>query len=255
MRNRPKKSNAAEAMIRRQANVQVKAPMRTIKKLHGPSCESFRETLLTRARNFLRQHPVCAATRQQVAIHEAGHLVSFELEGMVAARAKVDGKSVGDNGWCGVANCWDPPVVNPKTDAHDLLREARAALAGPIAEELLSGGDVCASLGELIDARVLTDRAGRQLGCDPDQLLHEVLVSVAASIEINAVPLHRIANRLTRRRTIWREHFERDLAGLKQLPERVEISDQAEAVVHRIEWVLGCSPPRSITSRNGKIGK
>ncbi len=233
-----------EAMIERQAYAQVVTPFRTIRKLYGFSCEGFREVLYVRLRNFLREHPMRAATREQTAIHEAGHLISFEMQEMVAEYARLEGASFGHGGWGGAANCWERPSIGPKADARNLLRDARCALAGPVAEELLGGGDVFGSVGELIDARVLINFAARQVGYQPDALAREELLSVANAIEINATALLSISDQLARKREIRRRHFEKNLAGLNWPRKHFEISDRAEVVVHRIERVFGFGPLR-----------
>lgn len=47
----------------------------------------------------LREHPRRAATKWQAAVHEAGHMVAYEVEGMVAAHAEISGTPFGRGGW------------------------------------------------------------------------------------------------------------------------------------------------------------
>ena len=52
---------------------------------------------------FLARHPMRAATKEQAAIHEAGHFVAFERLGLLAAKAEIHGSAFGRGGWGGAA--------------------------------------------------------------------------------------------------------------------------------------------------------
>jgi len=247
-RGRTQQAQADAAMIEGQAYAHVAYPVRTIRKVYGQRIAGVHEMLTARMRNFLHEHPMPAATRQQTAVHEAGHLVAFELEGMSAWAAEISGTPFGHQGWGGSASCSNEVFVNEKANASDLLRHARAAVAGPIAEGLIARGDVYGSVGELIDARVLIDCAARRLGADPDELAHATLVQVVAYIEANAVCVSAIADRLSGRRLVWRKQIEKQFAALR-MPTTPAKTQHGELIIHQIERVFGFGPLRKIKAR------
>src|SRR5262249_55284304 len=134
---------------------------------------------------FLAAHPMRTPTKEQAAIHEAGHLVGFESCRFLAFKAEIRGSTFGRDGWSGLAYPCNSPPYNWPQDLvpDDFLHDARGALAGPIAEELLSGGGVHHSIGELADAALRSDRAAELLGRDDVELWDETVLGAVALVE------------------------------------------------------------------------
>jgi hypothetical protein len=52
----------------------------------------------------LQRHPPQSATKRQAALHEGGHYIAFEAEGLVAGLASIAGSQFGHGGWSGTAD-------------------------------------------------------------------------------------------------------------------------------------------------------
>jgi hypothetical protein len=136
---------------------------------------------------FLSRYPMRAATRGQAAIHEAGHFVLFERLGLCATTAEIRGSAGGLYGWGGGAHSWNWLTYRgpEQWDAAALRREAVTVLAGPIAEELLGGGDALGSnIGELVEAVVLALRAADLEGHEArSEVVQEILHGTISLVE------------------------------------------------------------------------
>jgi hypothetical protein len=126
----------------------------------------------------LLRHPYQVSTKDQAAIHEAGHFIAFEVEGMTAGMAEIFGTPFGHDGWGGEAKAWneapygqtngyrDPPTP------QDLMSDARVALAGPWTERSLGCGKIrcsskfCCSISEIIEAHFLSDCVAKIFNLD-----------------------------------------------------------------------------------------
>jgi hypothetical protein len=62
---------------------------------------------------YLRQRPLQPGTMEQAALHEAGHYIAFEVEGMIAAAAEIYGSPGGHAGWGGGGQPRGVPSVSP----------------------------------------------------------------------------------------------------------------------------------------------
>src|ERR1039458_842325 len=104
---------------------------------------------------YLRKNPPPPATKRQIALHEASHFVAFEVEGMVAGKAEIGGSPFGRYGWGGIAGYLEPRLLDGYPyHPDDLLSEATATFAGPLAEAMLGGGDLYSSIGELVEFHI-----------------------------------------------------------------------------------------------------
>jgi hypothetical protein len=189
---------------------------------------------------FLARHAMRAATKWMVAIHEAGHGVAYERLGLLLRKAEIRGSAGGHSGWGGTAYSFSClSYRRPQDwDAAALRREAMAALAGPIAEELLGGGDALGSIGELVDASVLALRAADLEGRDaPSEVVHEILHGTISLVERHAPEILGIGGVLTKRKCIYREDrpIRRILARVPQgLIETGPISERGQVLFDKI---------------------
>ena len=153
---------------------------------------------------FLTRHPMRNATREQVALHEAGHFIGFERVGSGAFQAHVDGTPFGHYGWGGGANGLDRlEYLYPEEWTPDQLRrEAWTGLGSPIAEELIGGGDALGSVGELVEAAVLAFKAADVARRDGDKVLREVIVGGVSLVECCRAEIEAVAAVLGRRKRI-----------------------------------------------------
>jgi hypothetical protein len=135
--------------------------------------------ILGAVKDCLNLYSMRAATREQAALHEVGHFVAFEVFGLGAYSASIKGTKFGRGGWCGAAqpleerlNKWDTPTGNY------LIAEAKIALAGAWAEELLGCGDAMSSTSEIIEAHLLIAKAAEMSGQDHLTLISQTLTDV-----------------------------------------------------------------------------
>ena len=155
---------------------------------------------------FTRRHPMTAATKEQAAIHEAGHSVAYERLGMMMNAAEINGPPFGRGGWSGTAQYrelfygpwrgeWYPGAMR---------RGAIATLAGPIAEELIGRGDALSSVGEVVAAIVLVRCAAELEGHKPSEILHEVVLGSSVLVTRHEPEIRDIGALLIKRGRIRR---------------------------------------------------
>lgn len=168
----------------------------------------------------LERHPPELRIQRQIALHEAGHYLAFEAEGMIAGSAEIHGSAGGHDGWGGTAKAFERPFYDGEPyGPGDLLSEARSALAGPWSEVALGGGDLYGSISEIIEAVFLGVRAAEMLGRNPNQVLTDILVGAAAIVDTYRDEIEEVATRLMSRRRIGRnKSLERLLARVQEVP-------------------------------------
>jgi hypothetical protein len=192
---------------------------------------------------FLANHPMMTATKRHAAIHEAGHFVLFEHLGLVAGTAAVYGSAFGRDGWGGEANDWNSAchsLRDPDPDAF--LCDAQGAWAGPLAEDLIGGGDALSSVGELAQGALLAERAGQLRDRHETEARHEALLGAIALVEHHAREILEIAAFLERRGRISsaQPSIRKILARVKQTPiDARAVSKRGEGLFRKIEDALG----------------
>ena len=124
----------------------------------------------------------------------------------------------------------------------DFLRDAQAVLAGPIAEELLGGGDLLgSSIGELIDAAIRSRRAADLAGRDSIEMWDETLLGAVALIEHHKPEILDIAAVLEREGCIWRTNsaVNKILMRVEEAPiDMRAVSERGLALADRINEAL-----------------
>ena len=152
-----------------------------------------------------QQYPPQPMTKEQAALHEAGHYIAFEAEGMIATTAEIHGSAGGRKGWGGIAYAAERPMYNaqPITPGK-LISEARAAIAGPWAEFSLGGGDFSDSISEIIEVHFLAACAAERLGCRRHQVLDHIVVGTAATVNAHRTGIEKIAELLGNQKRIFR---------------------------------------------------
>ena len=195
------------SLVRAQAASIVPLVLRAIRKIRGVLFNVDADAVRGGIEAWLSQHPLRGATKRQAALHEAGHLIAYEFDGMIAGKACIEGSPFGRGSWGGGAWCIDTPNTTHgpcANDPNEFLREARGVLAGAFAEAMLGDGDALSSVGELAEARFLTARAAEILGHDKSDIWHETLTETAAIVERHASEIEEIADLLMRRRRVNR---------------------------------------------------
>ncbi len=229
------------ARLDAQARGHLKEIKRSVQSVYSLDEPFDANVILGRLGAFLASHPMRAATRAQVAVHEAGHLVGFEFGGLVAGKAQIYGTPFGRGGWGGKAFPLNPPCYSEgqqHTDPDQFLHDARAALAGPLAEDLISCGDAPSSIGELVAARVIAERAAELLNRDEAAVWREILRGAIALVERYEVEIRDIAELLARRRRIdrFQPSTRKILRRVTQTPINTTlVSERGKALFHRIE--------------------
>jgi hypothetical protein len=179
---------------------------------------------------------MCEVTKWLAALHEAGHFVAYERLGFLAGTAEI-GESGG-----GHACPWAPPIYSYPLAPDDFLRDAQAVLAGPIAEELLGGGDLLgSSIGELIDAAIRSRRAADLAGRDSIEMWDETLLGAVALIEHHKPEILDIAAVLEREGCIWRTNsaVNKILMRVEEAPiDMRAVSERGLALADRITEAL-----------------
>ena len=192
--------------------------------IHGRKVPFDKYALAGPLEAFLAKHPMQYTTRSQVATHEAGHFVAFEACGLCAGTASIYG---GRDGWSGEANAWNLPnysgehwVCDYAIYSAGFINEARAALAGPIAEELLDEGDAFDAIGELVEAALRANRAAQMLGRDEAEIWDETLLAAVAIVERERRAILDVAALLEKNKQIscTNRPVKKILAGVKQTP-------------------------------------
>ncbi len=163
------------------------------------------EQILIAVRGFLNWHPMQTATKEQAALHEAGHFVAYEVEGLGAGQSEIRGTPFGRGGWSGSAAPYESRL-DPWSDptANDLIAEAKTAIAGPWAEELLGSGDLLSSISEVLEFHFLVAVAAKTLGNDRHKLLAATITEMTDFTWQYENEIRGIADRLQRRRKISR---------------------------------------------------
>lgn len=237
--HRGMRSENTASLVRKQAASIGPHVVRAIGKIHGTALKEDADAVHSGVMSWLSKYPLRAATRRQAALHEAGHLIAFEAEGMVAFYATIRGSSFGRAGWGGVANCQQPPAIGPDCfDPDELLREARATLAGAWAEAVLGDGDVFSSPSELCEAHLLAVRTAKLSARDEVQVWRETLLRTAAIVEQCASEIEEIAEMLSRRRRVTRyeSSTRRVLERVQRTPIAVaSVSTRSKELVSLIE--------------------
>jgi hypothetical protein len=214
----------AQDLLHAQARGHLRPIKQAYRDVHGLRCdEPFNDdAFLAPLKVFLAAHPMRSGTKEQVALHEAGHFVGFEACGLIAGTAEIHGSTFGRYGWGGVAKPWNSPAYLWPQDLvpDDFLGDARAALAGPVAEELLADGDALSSIGELADAALRSDRAAELSGRDDIEMWNETLLGAVALVERHRPEILDIAEVLGRKKRISRTDraVEKILARVPQGP-------------------------------------
>lgn len=191
--------------------------------IFGPN-ESYPEDAIRAAlAPWLAGHLTRGATREQAAIHEAAHLVAFERVGMIACTAQIYRSRGGQGAWAGTAGpaeragwsrIWGKNFGGPTM----IRGEAIAAMAGPIAEEVIGGGDALSSIGELVSASLWAMRAGELAGQPWKATVSSAVVESISLVEQHAPDIQAIGQVLARRKCISRGDVEGILARVPQGP-------------------------------------
>jgi hypothetical protein len=169
------------------------------------------------AGHYLRRPPRNASART-AAVHEGAHFVLFQLEGFGAWEAQIWGSKFGRFGYAGTAR----PFTLPGADAPaacraaDFIADARATLAGPIAEELLNDGDAAFNISEFWQARVVLARAAQLSGRKRADLWRDALIGAAVRVEYYQDEILAVADMLERRAriTCWQPSIKRVLKAV-----------------------------------------
>ncbi|WP_330083304.1 hypothetical protein [Methylocystis iwaonis] len=152
-------------------------------------------------------YPLIPASRKGAAVHECGHFVADEREGLLARTARIEGSPFNHHGWGGEATHWGDLYLEPRRWPHDpenFCRNARAILAGPIAEELLGDRNAMGNFAELMQARAYSDRAAELLPDLYGAVWCENVFETVAVIECYTAQIFELATVLAKRREITR---------------------------------------------------
>ena len=121
------------------------------------------------------------------------------------------------------------------------FREAQGVLAGPLAEDLLGGGDALSSIGELVEASLLAERAGQLRNRNETEAWREALLGAVSLVECHAPEVLDIAVLLERRGRISRAQpsIRKILSRVKQAPiDTRAVSERGAALARRIDDAL-----------------
>lgn len=180
-----------------------------IRQVHGRRALIAHDAIRAAISDRLPQFLSLNASRETVAAHECGHFVAYEHEGMCAGTAHIKGSAFDRNGYGGRAQNWDDPLyLEPghwEHDPKDFNRFARVTLAGPIAEEIIGGGDAMANIGELMNARVYSDRAADLIGELYGVVWTENVRKTVAMVERFQFQIVELAEMLAKRKEITRD--------------------------------------------------
>lgn len=191
--------------------------------IFGPN-ESYPEDAIRAALTpWLAGHPTSGATREQAAIHEAAHFALFERVGMIACTARIYGPRGGAGAWTGTAGPMERATWSRLWGANFggptmVGGEAIAAMAGPIAEELMGEGDALSSTGELIGGSIWAGRAGELTNTATDVAVSGAVVEAISLVERLAPEIQDIAQVLAHRKRISRANVEDILARVPRGP-------------------------------------
>lgn len=151
--------------------------------------------------------PRHVASRERAAVHECGHIVGFESQGLNASGARLSGSPGDPLGWSGEASCGGDLYLEPGRWSHDpenFYRKARIVLAGPIAEEIVAGGHALFRVGELMGARVYSDHGAALTPEFSGAAWIENVCKAIAMVERYRWQISELAEMLARRKEIRR---------------------------------------------------
>lgn len=188
------------------------------------------------------QPSVPVVTRHQVALHEAGHFVALEVEGMQPTSVWIKGTPFGRDGWYGSAQYFDEEGLYPGTSPDRMLRHARTILAGPWSGEYLAGGSIHSSPGELLEVSLLCGIAARKLGKSLRDVQINAVVSTAALAERYTCTIEEVAEKLERgEHEVYRKNCRRIFADLPWARER-RLCPDLDAVNATAQKILSAMP-------------
>ncbi len=199
--------------------------------------------LCDRLQAFVTKHPMRPGSRTEAALHEAGHLVAYQAGGRVAGMAEIRGTAFSAGGWGGSAWAEAPFCTECSPHQHvprEFYRDARDTLAGPLSEDLLGGGDALNNIAELMEARLLSNRAAELQGCDPVQLWRRTLRRAVALVEFYQDEIRAIAEPLERRKRImcFRPSMRQILQHVKQSSIGKDLSDRGKVLFSKVNSVV-----------------
>jgi hypothetical protein len=178
--------------------------LRRMREVHGNAKAVDTEGVRGFVEKCRQRYPEQGATKRQTAHHEAGHFAAFEAEGMAAYSAKIYSGPGAHLDWGGEALALNQPDINHLCDALTLLRAARVGIAGPAAGRLLANHDGFSPAIELVEARVLVERAAGLSGRDGCSVWSETVRGVFEIIERHSDTIGELAELLERRKEISR---------------------------------------------------
>lgn len=178
--------------------------MKTVRALRPDIPEAAYQQVRTFVRSFLKKHGQPDATRKQAALHEAGHYVVYEAQGMIAGSAYIIGSPGGWAGWSGYALAVKAPLLQNRYSytTQDVIDEARATIAGPWAEAVLGRSSPNSSVSEIIETHFLAARAAEMSHRESNHVLADIIASTAAIVRTFEEEIQRVASYLERRRNI-----------------------------------------------------
>jgi hypothetical protein len=193
--------------IERRVEGQVQFVAQDLKELYGHDAQIDYGAIRRVVAAQLPDIQLINGSRETVAVHECGHFVAFEQEGLIAGKATIRGSAFDGGGWSGIAfphgdvylgsGRWTPVP-------EDLCRFARVTLAGPIAEELLAGGCALHNPGELLSARACSGRAAELAQATPSDVWKLNVLLAAALVECWSHQILELASMLQKRKEIDR---------------------------------------------------
>ena len=235
----------AISLVRNEATSFATLVVQAIKRIHGASIGVDEDALLVLMEAFVSQHPWQHATKRQAAVHEAGHLIAFQFDGMTSGEAWIEKPLFELDGWGGRAVGHGTPSIedgrcykNPNVSCR-----AREVLAGPLAEAVLGNGCALSSIYELIEAKLLAERAAELSTGDKGEVWRETLLTAAAIVERHADEIEKIAGRLMRRGRVhtYQASTTKILSRVRKVPAApADLSTRSLEVVRLIEAAVPC---------------
>jgi hypothetical protein len=158
--------------------------------------------------NFSRSYfAICTTPRERVAIHESAHAIGFEATGAKLKRIKLYRDKHVRASWGGAATSCNPPLaLQLRATPKNLLSDAIATMAGPMAEELYAEGVAAASASEILLARACVTRAAGLTGEDDAELWLGTLENTAALLHANRGTIGDLAALLMEKTEITRSN-------------------------------------------------
>lgn len=160
------------------------------------------------ADHFVR-HPWRPTGLGDTALHEAGHFIVSEVEGFVPYDAEVCAPQKPGDGWSGEQRCWAARCFDGRPEHHDpdrLIRDARATLAGPLAEAMFgSDGAALGNIAELWEVRIFLARAGQLSDRARAAIWRETITRTASLNDFYAAEIRALGCLLKKRKRITRD--------------------------------------------------